>query len=146
MKNISPLGALAIAFYVHNWNESTEIKEKQSAVKWLEKGDPGMALARIRWIADNHFYNCIFERALDKIMLQSSRALVLNRKHDFSNAEALGNRALEEVGAYFAEMFKQGHLETIPMPEFALIMPADGVVKKIEPHLHHDLPAAEFKK
>lgn len=76
---------------------------------------------------DMEFWSAHYDNSLTHSLNGMCLALHLHEKKEHVLSDNSFNKAISETESYFTEMFKRGHLETIPMPEFAMIMPPENL-------------------
>jgi len=124
MTKISLLGALYLPFVVRQWNESSDIELKKYAHMMTMSGNTAQmhkGLEKIFEIFDagakrsefvpnlGHLYHFILGPLFE----------LSDREQDFARKA----QAMSDVGFYFVEMFKLGHFEQLPMPNFGYELP-----------------------
>ena len=146
MTKISLLGALHIPFLVWQWNESTDTEVKKYIREMTMSGGTlkmQTGLEKIfevfnKGAAERDFIVNIGH--LDDFILRPLLGPV-DEEHESLRAE----KARSDVGFYFLSMFRLGHFEQMPMPEFGYEMPAIRKSNKAEP-LEVDMEAMQHQR
>jgi hypothetical protein len=113
---VSPLGATLILFWVGQWNISRNNEEKKNIRTLLQSNSAPKvqdALQRINVLTLN-------DMTLDESMPDSIDCflLMMGRLLDWERSQEKEDRAKADLAFYLDCMFKAGHFEQIPMPEF----------------------------
>ena len=114
-----------IGFYVTHWNRSSDTKLKRLVSIELMAdyaSDVQNGVMCIRKIVDHQFYKYKFEPAAQDLANKSAKAIALTEcpKKTMTEQGRITDQMNADVAFYFAEMFKQGYLEQIPIPKFLL--------------------------
>ena len=136
--NLGPLGIFSIAFFIKHWNrtsDKTGIKHDIRAGLLSNNAvRVQLALADMTKIADPQ---------IDQNELLLSEPLITSRSVTCQVLRCLGcsrqerqelmNASSAEIAFYFSEMFKAGHFEKLPMPEFGYEIPETKAFRSCSP-------------
>ena len=133
MKEISPLGEIAIAILVARWNASKNERLKYVVEKLLSSGDTlqaRLAEDNIVKLSDTQLRECRFiwsgtvPITTKHLLTAIGTAMMdtLEKGNQASATSKLLSKALEEATDYFAKMIKLGHFKKLPLPEFGYEM------------------------
>jgi hypothetical protein len=117
MTKISPMGVYLLLITVRGWNFSSDASQKNK-VKDLIFSDKVAETRRVAYslkkMATSGFYR------MDTPINYLANFIADDSTSSLSDMEEL---AYKEVVSYFISMFKAGHLEQLPMPEFGYEVP-----------------------
>jgi hypothetical protein len=126
---ISPLGPIAIAILVNCWNASKKIARKEFVRRLLLSGNTMQiheALDDLFKIADENLHRTAFSyshlpggHGMQEILRINGDALGNHLSDEHVN------KARGEIAHFFAEAFKAGYFEQIPVPKFQCTLPLE---------------------
>ena len=129
MTKISLLGTFHLAYFVSEWNNSSDTELKKY-IKGLLLSENAVAvqkaLARIESMFDSNAKDDDFIRSMGSLDCFVFGPLFRDSPEAENNTEqrAREDNANADVATYFGGMFRLGYLEKLPMPKFGYEMPS----------------------
>jgi|GEM_PF-1826603 hypothetical protein len=131
MTKISLLGALNIPFLVWQWNDSNDIESKKYIREMLQSEDGSkveIAVSNIIKMFDEGTSDGDYIRNFGNFNFFILGSLV--PEMDGAGDRIRLDKLKTDVSLYFGDMFKLGHLDTLPMPDFYYDAKPDVVVER----------------